>query len=84
MPNFKNLRSSVKSPPPGSNRSVLTYLLPYHILVNNSYKFANPEKHIFLKIAKSGLFVYFSFFTHDNYRSNLTINEISVDGVFGT
>ena len=30
------------------------------------------------------LFVYFSFFSHDNYITNLTINDKSVDGVLGT
>ena len=31
-----------------------------------------------------GLFLFFSFFSHHKYRTNLTINYIIVDGVLGT
>ena len=36
------------------------------------------------KWAKPGLFLFISFFSHDKYSTNLTINDKSIDGVLGT
>ena len=38
----------------------------------------------FFKWAKPGLFLFNSFFSHDKYSTNLTINDKSIDGVLGT
>ena len=44
-----------------------------------------PMSILFLKKwAKPGLFLFISFFSHDKYSRNLTINDKSIDGVFGT
>ena len=54
------------------------------------YKFP-PETRVmkqlynfFKKWAKPGLFLFISFFSHDKYSTNLTINDKSIDGVLGT
>ena len=39
---------------------------------------------MFFKWAKPGLFLFISFFSHDKYSTNLTINDKSIDGVLGT
>ena len=38
----------------------------------------------FSKWAKPGLFLFISFFSHDKYSTNLTINDKSIDGMLGT
>ena len=48
------------------------------------FKVTSYKAECFLKWAKLGLYLFISFFSHDKYSSNLTINDKSIDGVLGT